>query len=190
MGSSIYNEFQEMVKQRHLKQMAFSEDEVESTRMIETKRGELYPMVKLKTVENCPSSKVFGGYKTRYVVTTHNGEPFCQVSLISGFDIAEMEYRNEGVRREGITLSAVNEVVKDVFYNKTLDNLSTPEGDSQVGTLQLLIDGSNRASQGLAKKAGFSYDEDSEIATLTYTQYMNNLYNFSEEQWVTIIICH
>jgi hypothetical protein len=53
--------------------------------------------------------------------------------------------------------------------------LPTPDGNSAIENLQLDIDGSNRASQKLATKAGFSYDEETEIAIKSLEDHLQQL---------------
>ena len=183
MGN-ILNEFQEMVRQRHLEHMKFEESEVDCVRTIYDTNGNPYPFVKLNTVLNMPDSKVFGGYKTRYVVTDNEQNPFAQISIISNDKTALIEYRNEGLRRQGIVLAGLLTVENDIFEEGVLNNLPTPDGNSAIENLQLDIDGGNRASQKLATKAGFSYDEETEIAIKSLEDHLQQLVE-GVEQWKT-----
>lgn len=181
MGNML-NEFQEMVHKRHLEHMKFDEKEVDRVHTIYDTNGNPYPLVKLNTVLNMPDSRVFGGYKTRYIVTDNESNPFAQISIISDEKTALIEYRNEGARRHGIVFAGLLTVENDIFENGVLNNLPTPNGDSAISNLQLDIDSSNRASQHLATKAGFTYDEETEIAIKSLEDHLQQLVE-GVEQW-------
>lgn len=179
----MLKEFQEMVRQRHLKNMQFDRNDIDTVRTIYDTNGNPFPFVKLNTVLNVPNSQVFCGYKTRYIVTDSDQNPFAEIAVVSDDSTALIEYRNEGARRQGIVLSGLLTVENDIFSNRVLDNLPTPDGDSKVSNLKLDIDSSNRASQKLAIKAGFSYDEESEVAIKTFDDYIKQIEITPEEQW-------
>ena len=160
--------FVEKVRRMHLQQMKYDPSEVADCKDMQVKSGEVFKLTRIKVQEILPDSKVYCGYKTRYVVHKVGCDPFAQISVNFKTDSANLEYRNleKEMQGKGIIQTALYEVEKDIFQNGVCNGFPTDNGQTDIETINLDILRDNYASIHIARSAGYRYSPTTQVATL------------------------